>query len=121
MAQRAELQEVSEFRVDLVREGDVAQLFVCGELDLSTVPTLNQQLAMADGAGTILIDLADLSFMDCSGLSAFIVSAARAKARGTRLVFDNCQRQVKRVFALTGMEGLLAEDAFAMARRATQH
>ena len=60
-------------------------LSVRGELDLATADGLYRRGFAAIGrhAGLLLLDLADLSFCDASGLSAFVRIAARWPDRAT--------------------------------------
>jgi anti-anti-sigma factor len=76
-------------------------LRLVGELDLSTVPDL---LAVLDAfpAGADLLDLADLSFMDLSGLHALEDHARTLESRP--LVLRNVSAQVRRLFELTGAD-----------------
>ncbi|MFB6892116.1 STAS domain-containing protein [Kitasatospora sp. NPDC056327] len=84
-------------------------LTLCGELDLDTVPVLRAALdpALAGPGGTVLIDCADLSFCDSTGLSALLEAAGRATACGGRLELVRPRPLVRRVLELTG-----ATDAF---------
>jgi anti-sigma B factor antagonist len=82
---------------------------VAGELDLMTVPTLAEEL---DRFGVqdrpIEIDLAGLTFMDCSGLQPFLAAARRAGEQGQGFTIINACRAVRRVFELTENGHLLA-------------
>jgi anti-anti-sigma factor len=63
-----------------LRDGFV-RLFVRGELDLVTAPVLEDELAAVERlSDPIVVDLRDLSFMDCSGLRA-LVARGGAPAR----------------------------------------
>ena len=73
-----------------------------GELDLSTVEALRAALDELP-AGANVLDLAELSFMDASGLHAFEQYAGTLN--GVRpLVLENVPPQVRRVFQITGAE-----------------
>ena len=58
----------------LERIGDVSKVAVFGEVDIATVPELNQALAeaVADSPEGLVIDLLGVTFMDSSGLGALI-------------------------------------------------
>lgn len=58
----------------LERIGDVSKVAVFGEVDIATVPELNQALAeaVADAPEGLVIDLLGVTFMDSSGLGALI-------------------------------------------------
>jgi anti-anti-sigma factor len=74
-----------------------------GELDLATSPRLQAELRAveASDAGEIVLDLADLSFIDSSGLRLIIGAEARSRANGKRLALRRAQAPVHRIFELT--------------------
>ena len=57
---------------------------VHGEIDLDSAPALREQLtALVDGgAGTVVADLTNTSFIDSTGLAALVAGNNRAKAAG---------------------------------------
>jgi anti-sigma B factor antagonist len=67
--------------------GDDARLTLRGELDIATVPRLQEAVAAAleRSPGELTIDLRTLSFLDSSGLRQFILLAERAEQEGWRL------------------------------------
>jgi anti-anti-sigma factor len=95
-----------------VEEHDgVAILALSGELDLATVPILKEDLAPFEGNGvsTIVLDLRDLTFIDSSGLLAFLEARRRAMSNGHRLVMSGASPAAQRLFELTGTQFLLDE------------
>lgn len=74
-----------------------------GELDLATAPRLRAELQAveASDAAEIVLDLADLSFIDSSGLQLIINAEARSRANGKRLALRRGQAPVHRIFELT--------------------
>ncbi len=83
-----------------------------GELDMATVPTLEEHLVRAesDGAAAIMIDLRELTFMDSTGLHAFLGARNRADTTGRPLLLIGAQAPVRRLFKLTGQDGLLDDE-----------
>ena len=83
---------------------------VDGELDLASSPQLERILEeeWGNGADEIVLDLAELRFMDMAGLRLLLRATQRAGERGTELVLTNVRRPIRRVFTLTGVGGLLA-------------
>lgn len=74
-----------------------------GELDLATCPLFEQVLKEAqDDASIVSIDLQELTFIDCAGLTAVVHAAARAAATKGRLILVGAAGQVERLFDLTG-------------------
>jgi anti-anti-sigma factor len=77
---------------------------VRGELDLATTPTVEDEVnsALAEGADTVDIDLADLTFIDSTGLRMFFKLNEQAVAQGWRLVLRNPSHQVQTILKITG-------------------
>jgi anti-sigma B factor antagonist len=80
------------------------RLSVSGELDLATTPQLEQQARalLADGARSIVIDLADLSFIDSTGLRLLLVLSQQAADEGWRLLITRPSEQVQTILKITG-------------------
>jgi anti-anti-sigma factor len=73
-----------------------------GELDVSTVQVLRAALETLP-AGANALDLAELSFMDASGLHALEQYASSLNGDGP-LLLENVPAQVRRLFRITGAE-----------------
>lgn len=100
------------FRVGSDRIDAGLRVAVAGELDLFTVPLLARELDSSRGGdGAIVVDLAELTFMDGSGLRVFLAAAARAVEQGHAFAIINASRSVRRVFELTATDHLLAAGA----------
>lgn len=73
-----------------------------GELDVTTVDDLARMLdTFADATGDVTLDLAELTFMDVSGLRAFEQFAGEL-AGG--LVLEHVSENIHRVFEITGVD-----------------
>ena len=84
-----------------------ALIALSGELDLGTVPQLEAELEKAEAsspAGTLVLDLRELSFMDSSGLRVILMAAERAKGTGRRFTLVRGPETVNRVFEVTGTD-----------------
>ena len=68
-----------------------------GELDMATAPILEEHLvrAEADGVVAILIDLRELTFMDTTGLHAFLAARSRAEGKGRTLLLVGAKEPVR--------------------------
>jgi anti-sigma B factor antagonist len=90
-----------------------------GELDLSTVNKVEEELQAleADGAPLIVLDLSRLSFLDSTGLRCLVTADQRAREAGRRLVLVRGPDAVQRVFTITRLEERLemVDDASAVA------
>lgn len=87
----------------------VTSIALSGELDMATVPILNDQLAalQSDGARGIVLDLRDLSFVDSSGLHALVRAYRRAETDGHRLLLVGANPSTRRLCEMTGTEFIL--------------
>jgi anti-sigma B factor antagonist len=75
-----------------------------GEIDMATAPALTEALLTAMAGGkTITIDMADVTFMDSSGLQAILAAAAEATTDDPLVVKDP-SAAVLRVMELVGVE-----------------
>jgi anti-sigma B factor antagonist len=86
--------------------GDAVVVAVEGELDLFTAPFLRDEVRDAikqDGA-TLVLDLADLSFMDSSGLSVLIEAWRLATSQGGGVTLAAPQAPVARILHTTGLD-----------------
>ncbi|MDP9133435.1 MAG: STAS domain-containing protein [Actinomycetota bacterium] len=94
----------------------LAHVVVTGELDLSTIDRLEQELARVEGAGpaTVALDLSRLTFLDSSGLRVIVSADQRARRENRRFVVVRGPDTVQRVFSITRLdEQLELVDDFA--------
>jgi anti-anti-sigma factor len=90
-----------------LRDGFV-RLLVRGELDLLTAPLVQDELASVERlSDRVVVDLADLSFIDASGLRVLAGAGRRARERGRRFTITHGRPMVRRVFELIGMADML--------------
>jgi anti-sigma B factor antagonist len=92
-----------------LRDGgvDAAWVHVVGELDVATAPLLEHTLRRAEIWPRLVLDLRELAFMDCGGMSVIIRAGNRATERGRRLVLVRGPAHVDRVLTLTGASDVL--------------
>lgn len=101
----------SEIAFTVVRDDAGARLSIAGELDLMWVPALTEQLTRLElYDAPIIIDLVELTFIDCVGMAALRTAARRAEDRRSGFKIINACRAVRRVFELTGNSTLIAAD-----------
>jgi len=89
----------------------VATIALCGELDMAAAPILSDKLAPFEGNGvsTIVLDLNDLTFIDSSGLLAFLEVRRGAMSSGHRLLLSEAGPAARRLIEITGTQFLLDE------------
>jgi anti-sigma B factor antagonist len=90
------------------RVGDVHVLSLDGELDLATSPSIERELRRIEAteAGMILVDLADVTFIDSTGIRLLAAAAGRLRRDG-RLVINRPGPSVLRVLRMAGVADLL--------------
>lgn len=94
-------------------EAGAVSLRLSGELDAHTAPDLEAALdaAIEDGA-TVEVDLAEVSFVDSSGLAALLDARSRLDQRGGSLRVTDASVAVERLFTMTGVaRHLMGSDA----------
>jgi anti-sigma B factor antagonist len=86
-------------------------LRVGGEVDLSTSPQLHAKLVdlvEVGGAGSVVVDLTPVAFMDSTGLSVLLAAHKRARADGGSVRLVCPEGPVLRVLRLTGVDKVLS-------------
>jgi anti-sigma B factor antagonist len=96
------------FDVCTIMRGDETTVFVDGELDLSTAPVLERELAQrrVTAARSVVVDLERVEFVDLSGLRP-IVSLAQAKRPAGRVAITAGAWPVQRLLDLSGLADCL--------------
>jgi anti-sigma B factor antagonist len=80
-------------------------LSVGGEVDLSNAAQLTDAIGGAsdDGTPKVVLDLADVTFMDSTGLGALVTSLRKIKEKQGTLVLAAIPQQVERLLDITGL------------------
>ena len=103
---RAELvRELGRLVLESERDGDTHALALSGELDIASVPAVQEELERieATDAGAILVDLSGIRFIDSTGLRLLLMAQARSRADSDRLVLLRPPEHVMRVVTLAGV------------------
>lgn len=76
-----------------------------GEVDAYTAPDLREALGEAEkeGGRRIVVDLANVPYIDSTGVGVINGAATRARNEGGRLVIAGAEPQVRKVFEITGL------------------
>ena len=84
-------------------------LEVGGELDLYTAPRLSSQVGeiIALGATSLVVDLTETTFVDSTALHVLLDAKKRILAEGGDLVVVCPSPHIRRIFEVTGVDGLL--------------
>jgi anti-sigma B factor antagonist len=92
--------------------GDELVIGVRGELDLGTVAMFMDAVdeAIDSGAAAVVLDLSKLTFIDSSGVGAYVTAFRRAKEHGSHLRIGERSSLVDRVLQISGIEDALAQE-----------
>ena len=84
-------------------------LTVSGEVDLATSPDLDAAIiaALDSGAGSLVVDLTDVSFMDSSGLGVIVRGLKRCREADKDLDLVITNERVLKVFGITGIDQVI--------------
>ena len=76
-----------------------------GEVDLDTAPLVEDAIlpALEPRCNRLVVDLADVSFMDSSGLRVLVVARNALDDRGAEMVVANVNDQLRRLFEISGL------------------
>jgi anti-anti-sigma factor len=87
------------------RDG-LVHLALKGELDLSTVGKVQEELRRVEASGppVLVLDLSKLTFLDSTGLRCLVTADERGREAGRRVVIVRGPDPVQRVFAITRLE-----------------
>ena len=98
-------------RTCVSRSGSTVTVSVAGELDLATAGQLRSCLAPLVSSdpppATLVLDLAELAFLDASGISALLAVQRRLAAHGGRVVLRSPSALVRRVLRVLDLDQVL--------------
>jgi anti-anti-sigma factor len=82
------------------------RLVLRGELDLSTVGKVQEEIRQAadNGPRLMVLDLSQLTFLDSTGLRCLVKADERAREEGWRFVVVKGPEAVHRVFSITRLD-----------------
>ncbi len=88
------------------QEADALLVKVAGEVDVSNASELRDAIdaKLPETAGELVIDLADVPYIDSTGIGVLVGAAHRAQEKGLSLVVCRPQRNVARVLGMLGVE-----------------
>lgn len=87
------------------RLNDHTVIAISGELDVTSTPFLRESLyaELRDTGAYVIIDLADVTFCDASGLAMLVGAHHRAEATGTTLTLRRPRAQPVALLRATGL------------------
>lgn len=99
-----------DFEVRTRRQGPTGFVFVSGEIDMATASQLEESIAVISdqGIGEIVVDLRDVTFMDCAGAKVILNARRAADESKMHLTFIP-SASVVRVLEILEMEQLVQD------------
>ncbi len=93
-------------KIQLKSNAEADSLILEGELDFQTVPDLRREFLklVERKSPKILIDLKKISYIDSSGLAAFVELLQSIKSYGGKIAFFNLSEGVKNVFRISKLD-----------------
>jgi anti-sigma B factor antagonist len=96
-------------RIEMTSNSDRQVITVSGEVDLATSPDLDVAIiaALESGVESLVIDLAEVSFMDSSGLGVIVRGLKRCREADKDLDLIISNERVLKVFGITGLDQVI--------------
>jgi anti-anti-sigma factor len=103
--------DVPQLQYTLSTNDGVATAAFVGEVDLCSIDVMRDALEQAIGSGStlVIVDFAQLSFLDSTGIKCLIDAANDGDAAGSRLVVRNATGMVRKVLEITGIDARLID------------
>lgn len=100
---------MTDFTIEERDRGDAAELALAGDLDMSATFVLEPVLdrILAGGPRELVLDLADVPFVDSSGLGLLIATHERAGRAEVGMAITGAGPEIQRVFHIAGLDGVL--------------
>lgn len=96
-----------------VEQGDVPVIFLKGEVDLDSAETFRWVIGdVTRGAKEVVVDFAEVTFIDSSGTGLVVRTTLDLASRGTKLRLRNISAPVADVFGMLKVRQLIGDDAF---------
>ena len=101
-----------DLEVDAVRVGDRSIVTVVGDIDIDSCRRLRDELLDLIDAGvtTIVLDLAQMDFVDSTGLDVLVGAHKRLGQRGGELVLRSPRPAAQRVLEITRLDTVFTID-----------
>jgi anti-sigma B factor antagonist len=96
------------FVIGVTHEDNAAVVRIEGEIEFATAPRLRATLLdlAQDGAAPVVVDLAQVTFLDSAGISLLIQAKKRLASGESDLVLRDPQPHIRRVLEISGVTEL---------------
>jgi anti-sigma B factor antagonist len=91
------------------RVGTHALVILAGEIDLSTVGQIYEELAAlaSEGVCHVSLNVAEVTYIDSTGLSLLVSEHKRVESMNGELILFSPSRQMRRLLEITGLDSFL--------------
>ncbi|WP_062350877.1 STAS domain-containing protein [Bacillus kwashiorkori] len=95
--------------VDVYESGTLTTVMVKGEIDAYTSSQLRDVIfpIINNENINLEIDLADVSYMDSTGLGVFVAAFKKVKANGGTFSLTGLSNRLERLFVITGLSDIM--------------
>jgi anti-anti-sigma factor len=97
------------FEIGMEWSGDAVHLRVRGELDVAVADSLLRRVEGMEGSSArlVIVDLAEVTFLDSSGLKALLASQRAADEGGFEVLLVRTPKALRRVIDVAGADRIL--------------
>ena len=95
-----------DLTISVIDSGAGPRVFLSGRLSIDTSPEVRERLLVLLGQklqSAVVIDLAELSYMDCSGVATLVESLKIAREHNTALLFTGLRDRPRYLLEATGL------------------
>ncbi len=94
--------------IDIKKKQDKITMKVCGRLDTTTAPQLEEELGEElSGRKEVVLDFAELEYISSAGLRVLLSAHKTMKKQGGKLIVRNVNEEVREVFVITGFSEIM--------------
>lgn len=99
----------TDFHVAGAARDDVLVVTLSGEVDIAARRKVDEFVALEVDVcpGTLVIDLAGVTFVDSTGLSMLVTAQRTVAAKGGRVIVRHPNTQFRELLRITGVDGLV--------------
>lgn len=93
-----------ELKVDLKKDGELLFVDLQGDLDINSNKEFKEKVNSVQGVKKIMVNCENLSYIDSTGLGAFISIYKNIKEKGEKLVITGLKPHIKKIFLITDLD-----------------
>lgn len=93
-----------ELKVDLKKDGELLFVDLQGDLDINSNKEFKEKVNSVQGVKKIIVNCENLSYIDSTGLGAFMSIYKHIKEKGEKLVITGLKPHIKKIFLITDLD-----------------